>query len=565
MKHMRIWGLLETGAAITLHLFSLHLYAADTAVRFAVASDMRYHAGEGAYDSTVYFRGGCEAMRSVGGIDFLLMPGDIAPPEGVEYTIQRYLSSTMPWYPVVGNHDAVCPDVMNWLRAFNRNGNTLDHVVNPGPANGRETIYSFDYGNAHFVVLNQYYDGSSDRIVDGRICRALYDWLAADLQATDKQHVFVAGHEPAYPQPDRTTGNLRHAGDSLDKYPDERDAFWGLLQSNSVLAYIHGHTHGFSAVNIGGVWQIDSGHCGGIAELACGNPSTFTVIDIQQGNVYLRCYRDNLDGGPYRLKYSGALRTQPLPVTGDFDGDGCCEQGGYRMHSGQWSITLSSTSNLMSCTCGGPGMTPVPADYDGDGITDCAAYDTANGNWYIRWSTDGRIRRVYWGRSFTDPVPADYDGDGKTDCAVFYPAYGNWYIRRSSDHQMTIRNWGWAAAQPLPGDYDGDGRADFVCYHQDTGNWFLYYSRDNAAEVANWGWSEAVPVPADYDGDGRLDIAVWHAAVGEWYVRRTGDGHMGRFTLGNSACTPLPHDYNADGLAEPAVYDGAANGWLTAE
>ena len=51
-----------------------------------------------------------------------------------------------------------------------------------------ETTYSFDYDNAHFVVLNVYCDENSDidTSADGEISDHLYDWLVLDLEATTK-------------------------------------------------------------------------------------------------------------------------------------------------------------------------------------------------------------------------------------------------------------------------------------------------------------------------------------------------------------------------------------------
>ncbi|NIP97071.1 MAG: hypothetical protein GWO24_28015, partial [Akkermansiaceae bacterium] len=72
-----------------------------------------------------------------------------------------------------------------WLRALNPGGNTLPNVVNvgpggPGPSGSEETTYSFDYGNVHFIQLNQYYDGSNDAGTDGDVVDELYSWLEAD-------------------------------------------------------------------------------------------------------------------------------------------------------------------------------------------------------------------------------------------------------------------------------------------------------------------------------------------------------------------------------------------------
>ena len=107
---------------------------------------------------------------------------------------------------------------------------------------------------AHFSVINEYFDGSSDIGVDpppsdalaGTISSATYAWLEADLEAASARspaYIFVVGHEPAYPLPDAANGRLRHRGDSLDAHPAEVESFMALLRSYSVTAYICGHTH----------------------------------------------------------------------------------------------------------------------------------------------------------------------------------------------------------------------------------------------------------------------------------------------------------------------------------
>jgi hypothetical protein len=82
-----------------------------------------------------------------------------------------------------------------------------------------------------------------------------YDWLASDLAATTADHIFVFGHEPAYP-----VGP--HLGNSLDAYPAERDAFWQLLVDHEVDIYFAGHEHLYNHVVVEGVHQVISGTCG---------------------------------------------------------------------------------------------------------------------------------------------------------------------------------------------------------------------------------------------------------------------------------------------------------------
>jgi len=233
---------------------------------FVVTSDMRYFAGPDR-DSSSYFKGVVEAIDRLGGGAFMVSPGDIDPPANVLWTITRTLGVTYTWYPVVGNHELPGDgiedqpgDNMNWLNSYDYG------IVNPGPTGCPTTTYSFDYGNAHFVALNEYCDSSGDDATDGDVPDHLYDWLADDLSRTDQVHVFVFGHEPAYPQPDVDNGR----------------------------AYFCGHTHNYSAVNVDGVWQVDVGHARGAAEP--GAPSTFVMVHVDGPTVTFDTYRDEHDG-----------------------------------------------------------------------------------------------------------------------------------------------------------------------------------------------------------------------------------------------------------------------------
>jgi len=279
---------------------------------FTVTADVRWCAGPGQYDTPQYFRGACEAIAAAGEGAFMVSPGDLDPPAGVEWTIQQYVGPSYLWYPAVGNHDIEAAESIAWLRAFDRdpNGSDPPNVVNDGPPTCPETTYSFDYGNAHFVLLNEYCDASGDASTDGDVSDTLYDWLADDLSATDKQHIFVFGHEPAYPQADADNGRERHLGDSLDGHPASRDRFWNLLRVRGVVAYICGHTHNYSAVHIGGVWQLDAGHAQGQGDPDA--PSTFVVIHVAGDAVTFQVYRDDDAGGAYSLAHAGVLAGERL-------------------------------------------------------------------------------------------------------------------------------------------------------------------------------------------------------------------------------------------------------------
>jgi len=270
------------------------------AFSFVLASDMVSGNDPTDLETIPLFGGAVQAIEALGSGDFMIAVGDISPPPSTAAVIAQYLGPDYAWFPVVGNHD-LWPDSMAWLRAYDFGG----VKINPGPPDCEETTYSFDYQNSHFAVLNVYCDTQSDTRTDGAIVDALYDWLAADLAATQQPHIFVIGHEPAFPQPDVDTYTERQVGESLDKYPITRDHFWALLAEHQVVAYIHGHTHSHSVVQIDGVWQLDEGHAMGARAQAA--LSTFVVVRVAGSAVTYETYRASREGD-YSLRYSGILK-----------------------------------------------------------------------------------------------------------------------------------------------------------------------------------------------------------------------------------------------------------------
>ncbi len=261
--------------------------------RFAVLADSRNYTGK-KYDSLDYSKGALIALKTVRAGKFMVTPGDMDPPSSVRWSIDKYLGKDYIWYPVVGNHEEETYSEMEYLHKYNSNKKKLPYIVNKGPHGAEETMYSFDYGNSHFIILNEYYDGFSDAATDGDINDAVYNWLNDDLVRTNKENIFVFGHEPAFVQPDQYSGRIRHRNDSLSKYRKNRDRFWNLLEQRNVIAYFCGHTHNYSSVLINNVWQIDAAHVRGKDDL--GSPSTFLTVDVDGDKVTVTVYRDIHDG-----------------------------------------------------------------------------------------------------------------------------------------------------------------------------------------------------------------------------------------------------------------------------
>jgi hypothetical protein len=272
---------------------------------FVVAADMRYYTPPD-YAGPEYFTGACKSIRKVGPGAFLVSPGDGDPPDRVRAVIDEVLGHDYTWYPVVGNHEGDQAEYMAYLRAYNRGGRSLPGVVRAGPPGAVETCYAFNHGQAHFVVINEYYDGVSDMGTDGDVTDGTYAWLARDLAENDKPVTFVFGHEPTVVVPDMDNGRVRHRGDSLDQYEAHNHRFWSLLRKHNVLAYFCGHSHNCSVAKINGVWQVDCGHARGLGDR--GAMSSFVKVLVEGAVVRCEVYRSEGPGNAYRLVFAERLR-----------------------------------------------------------------------------------------------------------------------------------------------------------------------------------------------------------------------------------------------------------------
>lgn len=182
---------------------------------------------------------------------FHVTVGDLSPPERNHADLLHALGRNALWYPVVGNHDLADRD-LNWIR---RHAKGLPHRVRNGPRHAEETTFSFDYGNAHFVVLNVYYDGKKREPAhkhNGLYVEALHQWLTKDLEANRKPATFVFAHPPAL-----------KAGLKAMK-PADGAKLWRLMEKHRVVAFFCAHTHRFGRyqARANGVWQIDAGNAG---------------------------------------------------------------------------------------------------------------------------------------------------------------------------------------------------------------------------------------------------------------------------------------------------------------
>jgi 3',5'-cyclic AMP phosphodiesterase CpdA len=182
-------------------------------------------------------------------------------------------------YATMGNHDNINnKGGKAWQDAF-------DFPTN-GPADFSEQVYSFDFKNSHFVVLDS--DNPKQHLVNGEQ-RA---WLDQDLSKNKKENVFVVFHEPAYSVSSKI-------GESLDADPGERDALWQILKKYNVTAVFNGHEHIVSRRKIDNIYQFVFGStdsfnhdlpAAGVAEYANQGQGRFGVVSVNGKEITVKTY-----------------------------------------------------------------------------------------------------------------------------------------------------------------------------------------------------------------------------------------------------------------------------------
>jgi len=165
-----------------------------------------------------------------------LQMGDMAYPDGSDseftehfYTPYASILRNSTLWPTIGNHEGVNSE------SDDQSGPYYEGYVLPtagevgGVPSGTEAYYSFDYGNAHFIVLNSY---DSPREPEG----AMLQWLTMDLQATDQEWLIAFWHHPPY-----TKGT--HDSDEEFVHVQMRQWAVPLLEAAGVDMVLGGHSH----------------------------------------------------------------------------------------------------------------------------------------------------------------------------------------------------------------------------------------------------------------------------------------------------------------------------------
>jgi len=184
------------------------------------------------------------AIKDAGDAAFILNAGDITD-DGDDLNMWNWYfkalgdyGATVPHFATIGNHDTWSDDNNNYfslhLNHPDNGADALDQSFSANVSNGyvkkqfsayEDTIYSYNYGDAHFIVLNSGAYYADDRY----LLEAQRQWLTEDLEANKgaKWKILMV-HEPVY----------HRKGGSED-----RPWLFDVIESYGVDLVIQGHSH----------------------------------------------------------------------------------------------------------------------------------------------------------------------------------------------------------------------------------------------------------------------------------------------------------------------------------
>ena len=225
------------------------------------------------------------------GADLILFGGDLingytTSPRDFELQLEAWKRSVepvahyIPIYEGMGNHETLMVlygDDTRVVGAFDRQGAESAEAVFAAefvnPANGpepegpdlppyRENVYSFDYGNTHFICFNNNYWWSSrpeqyGGNLEGHIMAGQLEWIEQDLASARSRglrHLIMFAHEPAFPNGGHIgdamyyNGGLPEHNYGIDRsyVIDMRDKFWETASRYDVLAVCFGDEHNYN-------------------------------------------------------------------------------------------------------------------------------------------------------------------------------------------------------------------------------------------------------------------------------------------------------------------------------
>jgi len=187
--------------------------------------------------------------------------------------VQEFLA-TFPLLSCVGNHEIYEKDYKGYNFDL-----PLFRKYFPYPE-VKEQYWSFDYGPAHFVMVNQYVEDITEEQLP---------WIENDLKSSKKPWKFVVYHEPGW-----LAGEDEHHVNN----EDVRDYIQPLLEKYNVAAVFAGHHHYYGRAVVNGVHHIITGG-GGASLVEPPDPKAENIVTAKKAYHYCKI---EINGGNLKFE-----------------------------------------------------------------------------------------------------------------------------------------------------------------------------------------------------------------------------------------------------------------------
>ncbi|MCX5814895.1 MAG: metallophosphoesterase [Proteobacteria bacterium] len=366
------------------------------------------------------------------------------------------LAATTPFLISPGNHEMLMagtiPAGQDPIVIFNQQ---FAQPTGPDPLNlitakYPGTVYSFDWGNSHFVSIdNCRYDEADGPPEYGmyRFGTAEQNWLKKDLQdaqARGVRHIFVLGHAQAFVKPgDPAEGMVRH--------PADRDALWQILVDYNVDAYITGHIHSsndqWGQVS-GTKWDGKSvihwmnGDSGSVFD-ASGNPmpgqNHWTLWTVNGETVTADLYND-FGNKVYSRTFQGYQ--PPTPLTSTSPAANAVDVSVNAVITATFATAPPAATTTFTVT--GSGNTPVQGavSFNGKIVTFTPSGNLSNGETYAAsiQSTAGNARWSFTTIATNKASPSTPTGTGKITIDTAATTISNVNVLLDTDPSLNQTN-----------------------------------------------------------------------------------------------------------------------------
>jgi len=200
-------------------------------------------------------RAGYYAFAGSHSADLWLLLGDNAYNSGTDaeftsgfFNVYPTVMRNTPFWAVPGNHEFGASDSPTQSGPYYASFTLPASGEGGGVPSGTEAYYSFDWGNVHFIALDSHdTDRSAPASPASNVCPpgdggAMYQWLCADLAATDQDFIVAFWHHPPYTKGSHDSDN---AADSNGIMKEMRERFLPVMDAYGVDLVLTGHSHSY--------------------------------------------------------------------------------------------------------------------------------------------------------------------------------------------------------------------------------------------------------------------------------------------------------------------------------